>query len=156
MILLWVVGTAAAHAPVDVHASQSGRTKLEVELIVADKESDELRRWAMGDAGVALETDTEVRPGDPVIAQVRIRGCQPGAGAKCELTVQYAAYGPDGRVIHELKAQRVEAGQPAAALRFSLSASDAAGLYRVVAIVRDMNAKQMIQAERVFGLRLEP
>jgi hypothetical protein len=156
MILLWVVATGAAHASVEMHASQTGRAKLEVELIVADKESDELRRWAAGDVSVALETDTEVRPGDPVIAQVRIRGCQPGAGGKCDLTVQYAAYAPDGRAIHELKAQRVEPGQPAAALRFSLSASDAAGLYRVVAIVRDMNAKQMIQAERVFGLRLEP
>ncbi len=134
----------------------SAKSKLDVELIVADKESDELRRWATGDESVALETDTEVWPGDPVIAQVRIRGCQPGPAGQCDVTLQYAAYAPDGRAIHELKAQRVEVGKPSAALRFSLSASDAGGLYRVVAIVRDMHAKQMVQAERIFGLRLEP
>jgi hypothetical protein len=147
---LWVAGAGG------VAAQRSAvPARLEVELIVAGKESELLGSWAAGEAGVTLETDTEVRPGDPIIVQVRIRGCRADPTGRCDVTVQYAASAPDGRVIREPKAMPVQRDARPASLRFSLSAADPSGLYRVSAIVRDLHAKQIVRVERIFGLRLE-
>jgi hypothetical protein len=147
---LWVAGAGGAAAQ-----RSAAPSRLEVELIVADKESERLRLWAAGEAGVTLETDTEVRPGDPIIVQARIRGCRADPTGRCDVTVQYAASAPDGRVIREPWAVPVQRDARPASLRFSLSAADPSGLYRVSAIVRDMHAKHIVRVERIFGLRLE-
>lgn len=63
--------------------------------------------------------------------------------------------GPTAGRSGKSRARPLEAGQPAPALRIALSATDKAGLYRVAVQVRDLHAKRMVRAERIFGLRLE-
>jgi hypothetical protein len=152
--LIFAAGMFAC-IPLLVEAEQAGRARrtFEAELIMAAADDDRLKEWAADRSGVALESLTEFRPGQPVVAQARVRGCDPGDVGRCDVTVQYAVYGPDGQVYHQAAAQRVDAGQPAANLTWTFSNTDPTGLYRVVVIARDLNAKRIIRTERIFGLR---
>lgn len=144
-------------APSIAIAEQRGvaRPTLEVELVVAAADDDQLRRWATDQPGALFETLTEVRAGQTAIAQARVRGCMPGDSGRCSVTVQYVATGPNGQTFREEAARPLEVGKPAPALRLDLSKTDEVGLYKVVTFVRDLNAKRIVRSERIFGLRLE-
>lgn len=147
VFILLLAGISAAGA-----AAQAAPPALELELVVATRDDDRLRQWASGSPGVSLETVTEVRASETATAQARIRGCQPDARGRCALTIQYVATGPDGQTLARLPAQAVEAGAPPPALRLTFSDANPTGLYTVVAMVRDLNAKRMVRTERIFGL----
>ncbi len=46
-------------------------------------------------------------------------------------------------------------GKTALPLRFTMTATDKPGLYRVVATVRDLNARRTQRPERIFSLRID-
>ena len=80
--------------------------------------------------------------------------CLADAG-KCNVNIDYSIYRPDGTVFRELKLQPVEEGKGVPSLHFTLTAADPAGLYRVVATIRDLNARRTHRPERIFSLRIE-
>jgi len=129
-------------------------SNLQSDLIVATREDDTLRAWLEGRAGVTLDTVTELRPDTPALAIARVSGCLADAG-RCRVNVDYTIYKPDGSVYRELKLQPVEEGKTVPSLRFTLTASDPPGLYRVVATIRDLNARRTQRPERIFSLRIE-
>jgi hypothetical protein len=129
-------------------------SNLETDLIVATREDDTLRGWLEGRAGVTLDTVTEVRPGTPAFAIARVTGCM-ADGGRCNVSIDYTIYRPDGFVYREVKLQPLEQGKMPPTLRFTLEATDPPGLYRVVATVRDLNARRTQRPERIFSLRID-
>ncbi len=127
---------------------------LESDLIVATREDDTLRAWLEWRPGATLDTVTEVRPGTAALAIARVRGCLVDGG-RCNVNVDYTIYKPDGSVFRELKLQPVEQGKTVPSLRFTLTATDPAGLYRVVATIRDLTARRTQRPERIFSLRID-
>jgi hypothetical protein len=149
LALLWLVGIEAQTPP-----SARKASALETELIVATSDDATLRQWAEWQPGVMLDTVTELRPNAAALAIVRVRGCQVEY-SKCGVNVDYTIYRPDNSVYKEAKLQPVENGRVAPPLTFTLTASDPPGLYRVVATVRDLNARRTQRPERIFSLRIE-
>jgi hypothetical protein len=129
-------------------------SNLQSDLIVATREDDTLRGWLDWRPGVTLDTVTELRPDAPAFAIARVSGCLADGGS-CRVNVDYTIYKPDGSMYRELKLQPVEQGKMVPSLRFTLTAADPAGLYRVVATVRDLNARRTQRPERIFSLRIE-
>jgi hypothetical protein len=127
---------------------------LQSELIVATREDDTLKQWTEWRAGVTLETVTELRPGTPAFAIARVSGCLVDGG-RCNVSIDYTIYRPDGTMFKELKLQPVEQGKTAPSLRFTLAATDPPGLYRVVATIRDLHARRTQRPERILGLRID-
>lgn len=138
--------------------AQRGAPKatLEVDLVVAVSGDERLHPWAMDRPGASFESATEVKAGQPAVAQARVRGCTPGASSGlCDVVVQYTVTGPDGSTFRQEPAKPIEAGKPAPALLLTLSKDDRPGLYTVATLVRDSNARRLVRAERIFGLRIE-
>ncbi|MCA1583205.1 MAG: hypothetical protein LC791_00040 [Acidobacteria bacterium] len=152
--LMFVLAMVGCLATVAV-AEQSARSRrvLETELVMANADNAPLQQWATSQPGAEFETVTEFRPGQPVIAQARVQGCDPGDSGRCQVTVQYTVYGPDGNVYRTAEARPAEMGKPAPSLHLTFADTDVVGLYRAVTIVRDATAKRMVRSERVFGLR---
>lgn len=149
LALPWLVDVAAQTPP-----SMRKVSALETELIVATRDDDTVRQWSAWQPGVTLDTVTELRPNAPAQAIVRVKGCQVEF-TRCNVNVDYTIYRPDNSVYKELKLQPVENGRVAPPLAFTLTASDAPGLYRVVATVRDLHARRTQRPERIFSLRIE-
>jgi hypothetical protein len=131
------------------------RPPLIIELVIAAGSDARLEQWALHQ-GAELETVTEFRPGQPVVAQARIAGCDPGDRQRCDVSVQYVVHGPGGTVYHQEPSRPAETGTPAPAMRFAFTDADPAGLYRIVVTVRDLNAKRLSRVERIVGLRVTP
>lgn len=131
------------------------RSLLEVELVIALADDEQLRDWAMDAPGASFDSATEVRPGQPAIAQARVRGCMLGESGRCDVVVQYTVTAPDGTTVRHEPARPVEEGKSAPTLRLTLSKTDQVGLYRVAAVVRDSHARRVVRTERIFGLRVE-
>lgn len=139
---------------VQVPPSARQVSRLETDVIIATRDDETLRHWSEGRPDVTVDSVTELRPGTPAQVVVRVTGCLADAGA-CNVNVDYTIYRPDNSVFKELKLQPVENGKTPPPLRFTLAASDPAGLYRVVATIRDLNARRMQRPERIFSLRID-
>ena len=98
-----------------------------------------------------LEHDSEVARDESVTAMVRIRGCQADAKGVCRASADVVVYRPDGSVLSETKGIDLARSHGTAAIK--LSATDVTGVYRVVATVRDLNARRFGTTERLFGVK---
>jgi hypothetical protein len=76
-------------------------------------------------------------------------------GGRCNVNVDYTIYRPDGTMFKEVKLQPVDQGKTVPSLRFTLTATDQPGLYRVVATIRDLHARRTQRPERIFSLRID-
>jgi hypothetical protein len=151
-LLLVAIALPVVVAAGQMPPSAQRASALETDLIVATHEDAALTEWAAGRGSLA--TVTELTPDTPALALVRVSGCQADAGA-CRVNVDYALHRPDATVAREVKLQTVEDGVTAPPFRFTLTAADPPGLYRVVATVRDMNARRIQHLERIFSLRVD-
>jgi len=102
-------------------------------------------------AAMTLEHDTEVSSAETVTIIVSIADCQKDEKGACNASADLVVNRPDGRVHTEVKG--VSLNQRRATAPLKLTADDPLGLYTVVAIVRDLNARRFGKAERIFGLR---
>jgi hypothetical protein len=102
-------------------------------------------------AAKAIEHDSEVARSEAVTVVVTIQGCQADATGVCNATADVVAYKPDGSVHSEMKAITLAAGRGTAALK--LAPADVTGVYKVVATVRDLNARRFGKTERLFGVK---
>ena len=99
----------------------------------------------------AIEHDTEVARNDALIIVVTIQNCEKDAAGSCRASADVATYKPDGSVHSETKNVSLTGGRGTAALK--LAADDVTGLYRIVATVRDPNARRVAVTERIFGVK---
>jgi hypothetical protein len=97
-----------------------------------------------------LEHDSEVARGENVTAMVRLLGCQREKGV-CRASADVVVYKPDGTVLSEMKNVDLASGHGTVAVK--LDAADVTGVYRVVATVRDLNARRFGTTERLFGVK---
>jgi hypothetical protein len=98
-----------------------------------------------------LEHDTEVARGEAVTVVLTIPACEKGANGVCNASADLVTYRPDGTVHSEVKNMSLNDRRVTAPLK--LNQNDATGLYRVVATVRDLNARRFASAERIFGVK---
>jgi hypothetical protein len=98
-----------------------------------------------------IEHDSEVDRSEAVTVIVTIQGCQKDAKGACNASADVVAYKPDGTVHSEMKNVSLTSGRGTAALK--LAPTDATGVYKVIATVRDLTAKRFGKTERLFGVK---
>jgi hypothetical protein len=98
-----------------------------------------------------IEHDSEVERSEVVTVVVMMQGCQADAQGACRASSDVVAYRPDGSVHSEMKEINLATGRGTTILK--LAPSDVTGVYRVVATVRDLNARRFGKTERLFGVK---
>ncbi len=157
--LLFVVGLGLATAqlpsekPSPTHPSpqQSLTERREVLKSVVAITTRPVADLASVPATQEIEHDSEVDRSEVVTVVVMMQGCQPDAQGTCRASADVVAYKPDGSVHSEMKAIDLATGRGTTTLK--LAPSDVTGVYRVVATVRDLNARRFGKTERLFGVR---
>ena len=124
--------------------------KLQSEIIITILPPAELRTEIMSDTG-KFDHKSEVSRGGPVAAVIVTRGCERDAKGACNVNADVVIYKPDGTVFHEAKNLTLPAGRVAVPL--TVDAKTPTGVYRVVAIIRDLPARRFATVERQFGVK---
>ncbi|MGH9172778.1 MAG: hypothetical protein ACRD1H_00405 [Vicinamibacterales bacterium] len=102
-------------------------------------------------AAKEIEHDSEVARSEAVTVVVTIQGCQAGSSGACNASADVVAYKPDGSVHSEMKNVSLTSGRGTTTL--TLAPTDATGVYKVIATVRDLNARRFGKTERLFGVK---
>jgi hypothetical protein len=102
-------------------------------------------------AAKTLEHDSEVGRNEAVTVVVIMPGCAKDPQGACNASTDIVVYTPDGKVHSETKQVSLNSGRGTTAL--TLAATSPTGVYRVVATVRDLNAKRFGTTERQFGVK---
>ena len=123
------------------------REALQPEVFVTTMTPEELARAA----STGLEHDTEVARSESITIVVTIAACEAGERGACNASADVVAYKPDGSIHTEVKNLGLNSRRATAPL--PMTANDATGLYKVVATVRDLNARRFGKAERSFGVK---
>jgi hypothetical protein len=98
-----------------------------------------------------IEHVSEVSRSDAITAVVTIQGCQADDKGGCSASADIVTYRSDGSVHTESKNVTMVGGRGTATV--ALAAADATGIYKVVATVRDLNARRFAKVERLFGVK---
>ena len=102
-------------------------------------------------AAKTLEHDSEVARAEAVTIVVIMPACAKNSQGACNASTDIVVYAPDGKVHSEVKGVSLNAGRGTTALK--LADNNATGVYRVVATVRDLNARRFGTTERQFGVK---
>jgi hypothetical protein len=102
-------------------------------------------------AAKEIEHDSEVARSEAVTVVVTIQGCQADATGACNASADVVAYKPDGSIHSEMKGITLAGSRGTATLK--LAPDDVTGVYKVIATVRDLNAKRFGKTERLFGVK---
>lgn len=102
-------------------------------------------------AAKVLDHDSEISRGESVTAIIRINNCEPDAKGACNTSADLVVYRPDGSVLSQVKKIELPAGRGTVALKFA--PSEITGVYKIVATVRDLNARRFGTTERLFGVK---
>ena len=140
--------TLAAIANSDAAQPATKPAGLQAEVAITTWNEGQIREQI---GAKVLEHDSEVARDESVTAMVRIRGCQADATGVCRASADVTVYKPDGTVLTEVKSIDLARSHGTAAIK--LSPSDVTGVYRVVATVRDLNARRFGTTERLFGVK---
>ena len=151
-LLLSALGLAASEASqTDQTATRPLSQKREVlqsEIAITTRPSAEIASLTNADA---IEHDSEVSRSEHVTVVVSIRQCAKDEKGVCNASADVIAYKPDGSAHSETKNIALSTGRGTTVLK--LTPDDAVGLYRVVATVRDLNARRFGKTERLFGVK---
>jgi hypothetical protein len=134
--------------PVPQQSLSDKRQVLRPEVAISTLPAADLRSVP---ASKAIEHDSEVDRSEAVTVIVTIQGCQTDANGACNASADIVAYRPDGSVHSEMKNVSLSNGRGTAALK--LAPTDATGVYKVIATVRDLTAKRFGKTERLFGVK---
>jgi len=124
------------------------REVLQSEIAITTRPSAEL---AALPPSQSVDHDSEVSRSESVTVVVSIRECTKDEKDACNASADVIAYTPDGSIHSEMKNIALSTGRGTAALK--LTANDTTGVYRVVATVRDLNARRFGKTERLFGVK---
>ncbi|MET0215308.1 MAG: hypothetical protein ABW292_20030 [Vicinamibacterales bacterium] len=152
--LLLVIGlslTTPDHSPAYPSPQQSLTERREVLKSVVAITTRPVADLASVPATQEIEHDSEVDRSEVVTVVVMMQGCQPDAQGACRASADVVAFKPDGSIHSEVKAIDLATGRGTTTLK--LTPSDVTGVYRVVATVRDLNARRFGKTERLFGVK---
>jgi hypothetical protein len=124
------------------------REVLQSEIAITTRPSAEIAALTTSQP---IEHDSEVSRSENVTVVVSIRECTKDEKGACNASADVIAYKPDGSVHSEMKNIILSTGRATASLK--LTPEDATGVYRVVATVRDLNARRFGKTERLFGVK---
>ncbi len=99
----------------------------------------------------AIEHDSEVSRSETITVVVDIQACQSDAAGACNASADVIAYKPDGSIHSEMK--NVSLATRRGTVVLGLVPGDVTGVYKVVATVRDLNARRVAKTERLFGVK---
>jgi hypothetical protein len=146
-LLLALSTTLSAQQP-GALSSQTG--KLQSELIITILPAADLRTQIMSETGT-FEHKSEITRGGPVAAVVRTKACEKDAAGACKVNADIVVYKPDGSVFHEAKNMDLPSGRAAVPLTFDAKATT--GVYKVIAMVRDLTGRRFETVQREFGVK---
>ena len=147
-IILALGQTQPPGTPVPQQSLSDKREVLRSEVAISTLPAADLTSMP---ATKTIEHDSEVDRSEAVTVIVTIQGCQKDAKGACNASADVVAYKPDGSVHSEMKNITLASGRGTAALK--LTPSDATGVYKVIATVRDLTAKRFGKTERLFGVK---
>jgi hypothetical protein len=124
------------------------RSTLQPDVLITTLTAEELAKRSATDP---LEHDTEVQRHEAITVIVTIAECAKDGKGMCNASADVVAYKPDGSIHSDMKNVSLNTGRGTASLK--LAAGDVTGIYKLVATVRDLNARRFGQAERSFGVR---
>jgi hypothetical protein len=146
----YLLAIAASLALLPATSRQSlsqSRDALKPEVLITTMTPAEIAKAGTAD----LEHDTEVARSESLTIVVGIATCEKNEAGSCNASADVVAYKPDGTVHSEVK--NLALGGRRATAPLQLESSDATGLYKVVATIRDLNARRFGTAERFFGVK---
>lgn len=147
-VILTLGQTPPPGTPVPQQSLSDKREVLRSEVAISTLPAADLKSVP---ATKTIEHDSEVDRSEAVTVIVTIQGCQQDANGACNASADVVAYKPDGSVHSEMKNVSLTSGRGTAALK--LVPTDATGVYKVIATVRDVNAKRFGKTERLFGVK---
>lgn len=147
-VILALGQTAPPSTPVPQQSLSDKREVLRSEVAISTLPVADLKSVP---ATRTIEHDSEVDRSEAVTVIVTIQGCQTDAKGACNASADVVAYKPDGSVHSEMKNVSLASGRGTAALK--LAPTDATGVYKVIATVRDLTAKRFGKTERLFGVK---
>jgi hypothetical protein len=147
-IIVLALGQTPPSAPVPQQSLSEKREVLKSEVAISTLPVADLKNVP---AAKPIEHDSEVARTEPVTVIVTIQGCQADANGACNASADVVAYKPDGSVHSEMKNVSLATGRGTTTLK--LAPTDVTGVYRVIATVRDVNAKRFGKTERLFGVK---
>jgi hypothetical protein len=142
-VVVAVVSTQPAQQP---FAAQ--RDVLKSEIAIATADAREIQKLPITHV---IEHDTEVARGESLTIVVTAQGCEKDATGACSIAADVVTLRPDGSTHSEVKSLSLASGRATAPLGFA--PDDTTGLYRVVATVRDLNARRFAKVERILGVK---
>jgi hypothetical protein len=142
-----VLATASIVARVPQQTPEK-REALKAEIAVVTLTATEVRKFP---ANQLIEHDPEVARGETLTIVVSVQSCDKGAVAACRVSADVVTYRPDGTIHSEWKGLSLNTGRATVPLAFV--EKDATGIHRVVATVRDLNARHFAITERIFGVK---
>ena len=147
-VIVFALGQTAPPAPVPQQSLSEKREVLKSEVAISTLPEADLKGVP---AAKPIEHDSEVARTELVTVIVTIQGCQAGATGACNASADVVAYKPDGTVHSEMKNVSLATGRGTTTLK--LAPTDVTGVYKVIATVRDVNAKRFGKTERLFGVK---
>ena len=143
---LLIVAVALTLLPPDALQGLSAkRNAMQSEVLITTLSAADLK------AAKTLEHDSEVARTEVVSIVVTMPPCLKNAQGACNASADIVVYTPDGKVHSETKAVSLNAGRGTVPLK--LAPTDVTGVYRVLATVRDLNARTFSTSERKFGVK---
>jgi len=140
--------TALATAAPAAQSLSEKREVLQPEVIISTRPAAEIAKLPVEQAMVHV---SEVSRTDALIIVVSIKNCQADAKGLCNASADVTTYTAAGTIHDVAKGISLNTRRGTAVL--NLTTADAPGLYKVVATVRDLNAKRFGTAERQFGVK---
>lgn len=144
-LLSLVLGLVMVPLALSAQGLSQKREVMKSEILVTTLPAAEIK------AAKTLEHDSEVAKSEAVTVVVTLPSCEKDVRGACNASADVVAYTPDGKVHSEMKGVPLNDGRGTVALK--LAPTDASGVYKVVATVRDLNARRFGTTERLFGVK---
>lgn len=130
-----------------------------VQLVLTANEAEFLKSWNQPTDPPILRTADTVHRGSPIIAIIIFSGCKPDAQKKCNVTVKYKIYSPDGTSSETAESPVWLASAPRerllqlgnARLGVVVEKNEPIGKYRVEATVKDNVSGSTLKLATVFN-----
>jgi hypothetical protein len=130
------------------------------QLVLTDKPEELFAAWEKPGAAVLYSETATARRGSPIVAVVFFAGCAADGKGRCQSSVRFNAFAPDGKPYGAPQAGELWIGKPPPGkgqmqlgvgnLGILIEPADPLGVYKVKAEILDAVANKTMVLERTF------